>query len=107
MPLEIGYRRWAGDGLGLGTSPQLGKVGQTCTVQQGALSDINVARKQTLSPGLTLPMVAVTVVDWPGCNGVARLESPGPILKPLPPAGVRSTCETGSVELFATLNVQL
>jgi hypothetical protein len=53
-------------------------------MQQGALSDIKLTKKQTLSPGLTLPIIVVTVVDWPFCNGVVKFVSCGVNVNVLP-----------------------
>ena len=66
---------------------------------------MRVTKKQTFSPGLTLPMFVVTVVDWPFCNGDVRFESCGPRVNAVPAAGVRSTCDAASPELFVTLKV--
>jgi hypothetical protein len=61
-----------------------GMVGHTWVMQQGALSEIKLTKKQTLSPDLALPMFVVTVVDWPFCNGEVRFESCGARVNVLP-----------------------
>jgi hypothetical protein len=74
-------------------------------MQHGALSDIKLTKKQTLSPALTLPIFVVTVVDWPFCNGVGRFVSCGVNVNVLPCTGVSRICDIGLPELFVTVNV--
>lgn len=74
-------------------------------VQQAVLSDIKVTKKQTLSPGLTFPMVALWVVDWPLCNGVERLKSCGLSVNVPLETGVRRICEISLPVLFVAVKV--
>jgi hypothetical protein len=74
-------------------------------MQHGALSAINETKKQTLSPGLVVLIVVVTVVDWPLCNGVGRFVSCGLNVKVLPCAGVSRICDIGLPELFLMVRV--
>ena len=76
--------------MAVSITPHLGKVGHTCVVQHGALSDINETKKQTLSPGLALPIIVVRVVDWLFCNGAGRFVSCEFSVNVLPCAGVSS-----------------
>lgn len=92
--------------MGVGEiSPHCGKVGHTWTMQHGALSAINETKKQTLSPGLVVLIVVVTVVDWPSCNGGLRLVSCGVNVNVLPCTGVSRICDIGFPELFVIVNV--
>jgi hypothetical protein len=42
---------------------QLGRSGQTLTVQHGFSFDMSVTKKQGLVPGATFPILTVNVVD--------------------------------------------
>lgn len=86
-------------------SPHCGNVGQTCTMQHAASSDIRLANKHTLSPGLAFPILTVTVVDLPFASGELRFVSPGVKVNVPPCAGDSKICDIGLPELFVTLNV--
>jgi hypothetical protein len=74
-------------------------------LQHGALSDIRLTKKQTLSPGLMLPIFVVTVVDWPFGNGELRFVSCGVNVNVLSCAGVSRICDMSLPELLVTLKV--
>ena len=74
-------------------------------MQHGALSDIKLTKKQTLSPGFALPIIVVRVVDWPFGNGLGRFVSCGVNVNVLPCTGVSRICDIGLPELFVTLNI--
>lgn len=102
---DCGGRYLFGRGVGVTLFPHAGSDGQTCAVQHGALSDINVARKQTLSPGFAFLIVAMIVVDWPVCKGVERLKSCGLSVNVVPESGVRRICDMSLPVLLVTVNV--
>jgi hypothetical protein len=97
--------RAGGGGVAVSITPHLGKVGHTWVVQHGALSDIKLTKKQTLSPGLMLLIFVVTVVDWPFCNGVGRSVSCGLRVNVLSASGVSRICDITLPELLVTVNV--
>jgi hypothetical protein len=89
-------------------SPHRGNVGQTWTMQHGALSDNKVTKKQTFSPGFALLMVVAMVADCPTWRGVERFKSCGLAPKLLPASGVSRTCVTAAAPcVFATAPVKL
>lgn len=116
MGVGVGMGVGMGVGVGLGgavavgvgevvVASHFGRVVQTWTVQHAVWSAIKLAKKQTLSPGLALPIFVVTVVDWPFCSGDDRFVSCGVNVNALPGRGVRRICDIALPELFATLKV--
>jgi hypothetical protein len=74
-------------------------------LQQGVLSANRLAKKQTLSPECTFPIVVVTLVDWPGCKAEERFVSCGLRVKVAPIAGVSRICDIGLLVLLVRVKV--
>ena len=74
-------------------------------MQHGAFSDIKLTKKQTLSPGLALPIVVVSDAECPLCKGAERSVSCGVKVKELPCTGVSRICDAELPELLLTLKV--